>query len=251
MTILCYHSVQPDWTSPLAVDPTLFAKHCSWLARCRQVVPLEDAVDRLDANGRLPRGVASLSFDDGFSEIYRHALPTLERYRLPATVFLVAATLTAAGHSVDWVDTPGSQPLTTLTREQILEMQAAGVRFQSHSWAHHDLTRLTFAECVSDLTESREFLSDLLARPVFLLAYPRGRHNAQVRHAAARAGYRHAFGLPEQAEHPGRFAIPRVGVYHGNTTTTLRVKSSHAYLAMRTTPAFPAFQRIARRVRRR
>jgi len=214
-------------------------------------VPLEDAVDRLDANCRLPRGIASLSFDDGFSAIYQHALPLLKRYRLPATVFLVAATLSAAGHPVDWVDTAGSETLTTLTRDQVLEMQAAGVSFQSHSWAHHDLTRLTFAECVTDLSESREFLSEMLARPVFLLAYPRGRHNAQVRDAAARAGYLHAFGLPEQAEHPGRFSIPRVGVYQGNTTATLRVKNSHGYLAVRTAPAFPGVQRIARRALRR
>jgi len=251
MTILCYHSVQPDWTSPLAVDPALFAKHCSWLARRRRVVPLEEAVDRLDADCRLPRGVVSLSFDDGFSAVYHHALPLLERYRLPATVFLVAATLTSAGQPVDWVETPGSEPLTTLTRDQVLEMQDSGVSFQSHSWAHRDLSQLTFAECVTDLSESRDFLSEMLGRPVLLLAYPRGRHSAQVREAALRAGYRHAFGLPEQAEDPSLFSIPRVGVYHGNSTTTLRVKNSHAYLAVRTAPAFPVVRRFARRALRR
>lgn len=251
MTILCYHSVQPDWASPLAVEPVGFAEHCAWLSRSRQVLPLEAAIDRLDAQGRLPRGLAALTFDDGFVALHEHALPVLQRYRLPATVFLVAATLTPAGHPVDWVDTPGSEPLTTLSREQVLQMQEAGVSFQSHSYAHHDLTQLSFAECVADLRDSREMLAELLERPVLLLAYPRGRHNGAVRAAAERAGYRHAFGLPESAERPGRYAIPRVGIYRGNTTTTVRVKSSRPYLAVRTAPAFPALQRGVRRALRR
>ncbi|MBA3464636.1 MAG: polysaccharide deacetylase family protein [Deltaproteobacteria bacterium] len=251
MTILCYHSVQPGWASPLAVDPADFAEHCSWLVRRRQVLPLDEAVDRVDHRGRLPRGFAALTFDDGFAALYEHALPVLQGYRLPATVFLVAATLTATGHPVDWVDTPGEAPLRTLTRDQVLHMQEAGVSFQSHSYAHHDLTRLSFADCVADLRQSRELLSEVLGRPVGLLAYPRGRHNAQVRAAAARAGYRHAFGLPERAEPAGPYSIPRVGVYHGNSTTTVRVKSSRGYFAGRTASAFPVAQRIARQALRR
>ena len=111
----------------------------------------------------------------------------LTRERLPATVFLVAQTLTEEGQPVDWVDTPGTEPLSTLTRDQVLEMQDAGVDFQSHSWAHHVLTQLSEHECRKDLRDSREFLAEVLGRPVTLLAYPRGRHSPHVRRAAAAA----------------------------------------------------------------
>lgn len=234
MTILCYHSVEPEWNSPLATRPTEFAQHCSWLARHRTVVPLGAAIDRLDTSGRLPRGVVTLTLDDGFAALHEHALPELVRHRLPATVFLVAETLTAAGRAVDWVDTPPPYPLRTLDLDQILEMQEAGVDFQSHSWAHHDLTTLDFGSCVQDLRAGRELLEELLERPVPFLAYPRGRHDAQVRRAAARAGYSHGFALPEQAEQPGPFAVPRVGVYRGNGVVTLRTKCARPYLRVRT-----------------
>ncbi len=250
MTILCYHSVEPDWASPLAVTPDAFAAQCDWLARNRQTIPLETAADRLDSGGRLPRGLAALSFDDGFAALHEHAMPVLQRHRLPATVFLVAATLTPAGHPVDWVDTPGTEPLTTLTLAQVLEMQAEGVSFQSHSMAHLDLTGLSFEECIRDLRDSRELLAELLGRPVTQLAYPRGRHSQQVRDAAERAGYRHAFALPERDEQPGPFAIPRVGIFHGNSTTTLRLKCSRRYLSARTGRAFPVVQGLVRRARR-
>jgi peptidoglycan/xylan/chitin deacetylase (PgdA/CDA1 family) len=234
MTILCYHSVEPDWESPLAIRPEDFAQQAAWLSRTRQVVPLQDAVLRLDARGRLPRGVVALTFDDGFSALHEHVLPVLVREKLPSTVFLVAETLTPAGRPVDWVRTPGTTPLTTLTVDQVREMQDAGVDFQSHSWAHRDLPDLTYEECVRDLRESREFLSDLLGRPVPFLAYPRGLHDADVRKAAAAAGYSHAFALPETAEEPGPYAVPRVGLWRGNGMLSVRVKAARPYLRVRT-----------------
>lgn len=236
MTILCYHSVHPTWTSRLAVTPDAFARHCAWLARRHRVLPLADVLGRLDRNGRGPRGSVVLTFDDGFADNYDHALPVLTRHRLPATVFLVAKTLTAEGLPVNWIDHPPPEPqkLTTLTPDQVLEMQAAGVDFQSHSYAHRTLTELGDAECVTDLRDSRESLEELLRRPVTLLAYPRGRHDERVRHAAEKAGYSHAFALPTSRERPGRYAVPRVGVYSGNGLGTMRAKLSPHYLPLRT-----------------
>ncbi|TQN37901.1 polysaccharide deacetylase [Blastococcus colisei] len=234
MTILCYHSLHPTWESPLAVRPDAFAGQAAWLRRNRRVMPLRDALPQLDARGRLPRGHAALTFDDGFAELHTHALPVLMRGRLPATVFLVAQTLTPAGRPVDWVDTAGPEPLSTLTPDQVLEMRDAGVDFQSHSWAHHDLTQLSEAECVRDLRDSRELLSELLGVPVPLLAYPRGRHSPHVRRAAARAGYTHAFALPERAEDVDEYAVPRIGVYRNNGPLTVRLKATRPYARVRT-----------------
>jgi peptidoglycan/xylan/chitin deacetylase (PgdA/CDA1 family) len=247
MTILCYHSVQPGWNSPLAVEPAAFARQAAWFRTSRRVLSLQQALPRLDPSGRLPSGETVLTFDDGFSALYTHALPVLERERLPATVFLVAQTLTASGRPVDWVDTPGPEPLSTLTLDQVLEMQDAGIDFQSHSWAHHDLTHLSEAECVQDLRDSRELLSELLNRPVSVLAYPRGRHNGQVRRAAARAGYTHAFALPEGAEHVDAYALPRVGIYPWNGQLTVRLKVTRPYVRLRTSDRL---DRALNRVRR-
>lgn len=248
MSILCYHSVQPGWASALAVEPADFELQGAWLARHRSVLPLATAVGLLDRSGRLPAGAAAVTFDDGFAALYDHAMPVLRRYRLPSTIFLVAQTLTPHGQPVDWVDNLGSVSLSTLTREQILDMQAQGVDFQSHSFAHHDLTRLGFDRCVQDLRESREILADVLGRSVDLLAYPRGRHDGDVRAAAERAGYSHAFALPDRAERPGRFAVPRVGIYRGNSITALRVKTSAPYLRVRTDSRVLALRDAARRI---
>jgi peptidoglycan/xylan/chitin deacetylase (PgdA/CDA1 family) len=248
VSILCYHAVDPEWESALSTAPEAFEEQCAWLTRHRTVVPLEEAIRRMSPRGILPRRVVALSFDDGFRSMHEHALEVLLRHRLPATVFLVAETLTPAGRAVDWVDDPPSHPLETLTPAQVREMQAAGVRFESHSWSHLDLTTLDPEECEHDLRASRELLEDLLGHPVRLLAYPRGRHDERVRAAAERAGYSHALALPEGPEPGGPFAVPRVGVHHGNTLAHLRIKTSVPYLPLRTGRAYQAARGVRRRL---
>jgi len=179
-----------------------------------------------------------LTFDDGFACLFERALGELRRNQLPATVFVVAGTLFPDSGGVDWVDHPPSDPLRTLSVEQILGMHASGVRFGSHGLTHRDLTALTDEECVRELRGSRDILQDVLHQPIRFLAYPRGRNDARVRRLAARAGFTHAFTLPEAREQPGRYAIPRVGVYRGNGVATLRIKASRWYLPARTSPLF-------------
>jgi peptidoglycan/xylan/chitin deacetylase (PgdA/CDA1 family) len=250
LSILCYHSIEPDWDGPLAIAPGAFADHCAWMAAARDVVPLDRAVERLDGQGRLPRGLTALTFDDGFVSLYEHALTILERYRLPATVFLVAETLTPQGRAVDWVDTPPRHTLRTLDTAQVLEMRDRGVRFASHSWAHHDLTKLSEEECRRDLRESRELLEEVLGEPVRYLAYPRGRHREHVRRATAAAGYTHGFALPESREAVGPMAVPRAGVFPPNGRVALRIKSQRRYVQVRTSRVFPAARSLAAVFRR-
>jgi peptidoglycan/xylan/chitin deacetylase (PgdA/CDA1 family) len=233
VTILCYHSVDPAWESPLAVRPGEFADHAAWLARRRTVVPLSQAVARLDRRGLLPRGMAALTFDDGFTGVLEHAVPELQRRGLPMTVFLVAQTLTDEGLGAWWVRTPPPWPLTTLTTEEVLHLRALGIDLQSHSWAHQDLPELDEDACEQDLRNSREFLEDLLHAPVPYLAYPRGLHDEKVRRAAARAGYSHGFALPEGPEQVDEYAVPRVGIHRGNGTRTLALKAQRRYLGVR------------------
>lgn len=249
MSIFCYHAVESGWESALAVPPDVFERQLQWIRRHHQVVPLSQAVARLDRRGRPPRRLSALTFDDGFTSVYEHAWPRLRRLALPATVFLVAETLTPPGRAVDWVDDAPSHPLTTMTCDQVLEMRASGVEFASHSFSHLDLTTLSYESCVADLRHSREVLEDLLERPVPFLAYPRGRNNAVVRTAAQAAGYTHSFSLPEWPEPTGPHGIPRVGLYPWNAARDMWGKAQPEYLALRTGRVFPLARRLAIRGR--
>ena len=249
MTLLCYHSVARGWDDPVSLEPSDFGRQCALLARRGDVVPLAQVADRLAAGSALPANTSVLTFDDGFADYAAHAVPILRNYRLPATMYVVAGSITNAALPVNWITglaADDAPPL--LTVDQIRELHAEGWSFGSHSMFHRDLPTLTEAECTADLKESRELLADLLGEPVTSLAYPFGRHAPHVRRAAEKAGYAFALALPEAAtEEGGRFAVPRTGIYRGNGILNFRIKTSRLFPALRAAPGYRAASTLARR----
>jgi peptidoglycan/xylan/chitin deacetylase (PgdA/CDA1 family) len=91
LSILMYHAVvegRPPLDDWCFVPVDAFEAQMRWLAGAPvDVRPLDEAVADLLA-GRLSRPTVALTFDDGYRNNVSVALPILERYRLPATVFL-------------------------------------------------------------------------------------------------------------------------------------------------------------------
>jgi peptidoglycan/xylan/chitin deacetylase (PgdA/CDA1 family) len=94
LTILIYHRVLPehDPLRPGEITAEHFEHQVDFLSRYFNVLPLREAVQRLRA-GRLPRRACCITFDDGYADNLTVALPILEKYRLPATVFVATGYL--------------------------------------------------------------------------------------------------------------------------------------------------------------
>lgn len=199
----------------------------------------------------LARDSVALTFDDGFLDVFTEGLPILRRYRAPATVFVVARTL-AGDTAVTWVDDPPhGVPLEVLSLDAMREMRSAGVEFGSHTFSHPDLTQIDHSSLQREMRDSKELLEDALGAPVRTLAYPRGRHNAVVRQAAEEAGYDFALSLPEGKESTGKYAVPRIGIYAGNGSAALRLKTEPLYLRLRMAPGAAVARRALGRPRDR
>ena len=92
LLILCYHGVsladEHEQDPTLYVRPSLFAARCELLRRDGYtVVPLGEGLERLEA-GTLPPRSLCLTFDDGMYNFGAAALPVLQRFGYPATVYL-------------------------------------------------------------------------------------------------------------------------------------------------------------------
>jgi peptidoglycan/xylan/chitin deacetylase (PgdA/CDA1 family) len=91
--ILMYHSVAPEDVAPYIdprnrLRPTMFDRQMSFLSKYRRVVPLGRVIDQI-ASGRTPsEGTVCVTFDDGYLDNLNVAAPVLEKYKLPATLFL-------------------------------------------------------------------------------------------------------------------------------------------------------------------
>ncbi len=104
LAIVMYHGVVAEPLVPFCwhqVPLAAFERQMTWLARHRTVLPLDEALDRLDA-GTLPRDAAAITFDDGYRNNLTRAFPVLERHHLPATLFLVTGLRDASARV--WVD---------------------------------------------------------------------------------------------------------------------------------------------------
>jgi peptidoglycan/xylan/chitin deacetylase (PgdA/CDA1 family)/CelD/BcsL family acetyltransferase involved in cellulose biosynthesis len=90
--ILYYHRVNGD-NDPFfpSLRPEVFERHMRHIARNYKVVSLTGLLDHL-ANGS-PANVVAITFDDGYRDNYEIAFPVLQRYRLPATIFLTTGSL--------------------------------------------------------------------------------------------------------------------------------------------------------------
>lgn len=94
LSILIFHRVlpQPDPLFPDEVDVGRFDKICTWLKSWFEVLPLDEAILRLEA-GTLPSRSACITFDDGYADNCEQAMPILQRHGLCATFFIATGFL--------------------------------------------------------------------------------------------------------------------------------------------------------------
>lgn len=89
VTILMFHYVGPSPKYLIeSVDTTAFTKQMQYLSQHYHVCPLEDVANALLNGTQLDQNTAVITFDDGYHDFYSHAYPILQKYDLPATVFI-------------------------------------------------------------------------------------------------------------------------------------------------------------------
>jgi peptidoglycan/xylan/chitin deacetylase (PgdA/CDA1 family) len=92
LSILNYHQVlsEPDPLRPWEPDSTRFNWHMALLRRHFRPLSLIEALDHIE-DGTLPSRAVCVTLDDGYLNNLEVALPILDRYQIPATVFVATA----------------------------------------------------------------------------------------------------------------------------------------------------------------
>lgn len=92
LLILCFHGIslrdEHEWLPRLYITPDQFRRRMRILRSYdASVLPLGEAVDRLRTRSLPPRSVA-ITFDDGFHDFLHHAVPVLQKFGYPSTLYL-------------------------------------------------------------------------------------------------------------------------------------------------------------------
>jgi peptidoglycan/xylan/chitin deacetylase (PgdA/CDA1 family) len=95
LLVLGWHNVESTWCFPSAPGAGTrgLDRQLSFLRRRTNVVPLGPALCTLAEGRPLPPRAVAITFDDGYGDALRLAVPMLERLGLPATFFLVPGLL--------------------------------------------------------------------------------------------------------------------------------------------------------------
>ena len=96
--VLCYHRVLPEEQFEADKSPnsnrimptSKFAEQMSFLAENQEVVSMDELVSYLESEPDRDSNkfVVAVTFDDGYKDNLTHALPILEQYNIPATVYI-------------------------------------------------------------------------------------------------------------------------------------------------------------------
>ena len=211
-SILVYHTISsPAEPMPgdIDVSPQKFERQLRWLARWHRVVGLDET---LTAHPRA-RGVA-ITFDDGFRDNLTVALPLLEKFRMPMTLFVAAGFVGRDGYLSE-------EDLRELSRHPLVTIGAHGL------W-HRHFTRLSTDEARRELRESRSRLKKITGRKIDLMAWPFGDCNAEVERLSEECGYRGAWSVWEGTN--SAYSRWRVPLGRRDNMARFIAKVSGAYL---------------------
>jgi peptidoglycan/xylan/chitin deacetylase (PgdA/CDA1 family) len=216
-----YHSVTeepPASTRRLSVRPAAFAAQLRLLRdRGFTTVTFRRLGELLLAGLSLPHRPVVLTFDDGYADFHREALPALLEHGMTATVFVTTGWLADAGPAA------AGRPLDLMMSwAQVGEVAAAGVEVGAHSHSHAQLDQLPLPALREELGRSKALLEDRLDAPVRSLAYPYGYFSPQVRCQTRSLGYDFAaaVGNTTAAFHEDLLALPRMTVRRSTSPET-------------------------------
>jgi peptidoglycan/xylan/chitin deacetylase (PgdA/CDA1 family) len=210
--ILGYHRVADARHDPgaMCVSPRHFAEQLEVVRSCARPVSLAELVSCLDS-GRLPPRLVAVTFDDGYADNLSHALPLLERFEAPATLFIATG---YTGRSFDWEDggEDSRPPPRALTAAEIGGLaQWPLLEIGAHSVRHPFLARLSGQEQQTEIEQSKVFLEEVIGQRVNGFSYPNSSYTIQTMALVQQAGFRYACagGNNVAQAGAGRFDLPR------------------------------------------
>lgn len=209
--ILLYHSIATEVAAPFrpwAVSPTHFAAQLAYL-REHRYTPLSISQLILLRGARLPERPVAVTFADGFADFYTDALPLLERYGCPVTLYLTTAYI---GGTSRWLSAEGEGERPMLSWAQVRSLPERGVECGAHTCTHPQLDTLSAARAWGEVVGSKGALEQQLGRSVNSFAYPHGYHSGLVKRLVQEAGFNSACAVKHAMSTPtdDLFALARI-----------------------------------------
>ena len=188
--ILMYHQIDvpPPSGSPLrglVVSPGSFVRQM-WLLKCMGYRGLSMRDLEPYINGTRRGRVAGITFDDGYENNARHALPVLRNMEFTATCYAVSNMI---GGTNSWDAHIGIAEKPLMSLDDWKMWLAGGMEIGSHTRSHANLTTLSATDSREEVLGSKKELEELFGCEVRHFCYPFGQFEKTDISAVKLAGY--------------------------------------------------------------
>lgn len=178
--ILMYHAVSSTRGSTMHVSPSNFSNQMKFLKdKGFKVISLDELVENIQKGKTfLPRTVA-ITFDDGYEDNYLNAFPVLEKYKMPATIFIIT----------DYVDISKGY----LKWDQVLLMMKNNIDIGGHTKSNVYLPSVSDEKKLwYEIAGCKKAIELKTGQECGYFCYPTGGFNSEVKRVVKEAGYKGA-----------------------------------------------------------
>ena len=230
--VLVYHQIDaaPVKGSPfrsLYVSPAAFARQMrllKWLGYTGlSMTGLQPYL-----TGEKQGKVVGITFDDGYLNNLKHALPVLARYGFSSTCYAVSSLL---GKTNIWDEQIGIAQTPLMNEAEIRQWISGGQEIGSHTRSHINLIESGDDICSAEILQGRTELEAAIGAPVSHFCYPYGRYEARHKAMLGEQGFVTATTTQRSRCHWGcdMLEIPRVPVLRSTSLPMFYVKLASGY----------------------
>ncbi|MDP6968304.1 MAG: polysaccharide deacetylase family protein [Gammaproteobacteria bacterium] len=223
INVLLYHHVSANTPPATSVSPDTFAGHMQYLhEHGYQVIDLGQALSLIQAKQELPANSVAITFDDAWRNIYTNALPIMEEYNYPFTVFV----------NTDPVDQNNGMAMTW---DMLRDIKQRGGTLANHTRDHDYLVRKAdynqqwLADTLANIDFAQQRLQTETGSTPRWLAYPYGEYNQALKQALKARGYlafgQHSGGIAAFSDWQALPRFPAAGPYSNLKTLRLKLAS--------------------------
>jgi peptidoglycan/xylan/chitin deacetylase (PgdA/CDA1 family) len=172
---------------------------------------------------KLPQRCFAVTFDDGYLSVAEHAAPILDRYKFPATVFVVSDMV---GRTNEW-DIHAGRPIQPLmVWDSLYALQSAGWEIAGHTRTHPHLNQLHRTAALEELKSGKHEIEARIGSRVETFCYPYGDYSEATPELVQNAGFLGACTTRSgwATERKSPYLLPRVKISHRDDVAGLLYK---------------------------
>ncbi len=191
--VLTYHSFASNKGAKMTVSAQAFEAQMKFLTENGyQFITVSQLIGFMNYEVSLPPKAVAITIDDGWRSFYEIGFPILQKYDIPATLFVYTSFI--GGRKA-------------MTWQQVQAVADSGMDIQCHTQTHRNLTVLKEKESLreylhaveSEIKDSKEEIKARLNRECRYLAYPYGKTNSLVISLLEKCGYQAGFTVNREA----------------------------------------------------